>query len=289
MRLKRIPSELLHREAPPEDADVRMRYLGTAGFVVEGAGRTLVIDPFLTRPGLLTTMFRRLVPDEALLRQYLPKADDVLIGHAHHDHVLDGPTVCQHTGARFIGSPSACNVARAAGLPESQIRETVGREEIVCGDAMVKGLPSLHGRVYFNYVPLKGAIPEPPPWPPRYRELRHGLVLNWYLEIAGLKIVHIDSADFLEDELQGHRADVVCLCAIGRQYRKDYVKRVIEILQPRTIVPCHWDWFFSPYEAEPRCLPGVDVPGMVQEIASYGVTPVVLPFEGTWGLNKASS
>lgn len=284
MFLKRVHPAWYYRDAVPDDVSVRLRYLGTAGFVVEGEGRTLVLDPFLTRPGLWTTLFRPLVPNAALLQQVIPRADDVIIGHAHHDHVLDAPVLCQQTGARFIGSVSACHVARAAGLPESQILETQGREWIACGTSRIRGLPSLHGRVYFNYVPLKGEITTPPPWPPRYRQLRHGLVLNWYIEIAGVRIVHIDSADFLEEELEGLQADVVCMCAIGRKYRKDYVKRAIEILRPRYILPCHWDWFFSPYFQEPRCLPAVDLQGMIQEIESFGVSAILLPFEGVFGL-----
>ena len=280
-----VPDHLYHRAPVGEDADLTLRYLGTAGFVLEGDGRTLVIDPFITRPSLWETATRRLTPDERLLRAVIPRADDVLIGHAHHDHVLDGPALCQQTGARFIGSPSACNVARAAGLSESQMVETRGREDIALGhESLARGLPSLHGRVYFNTIPLPGTIDAPPPWPPRYRELRHGLVLNWYIEMAGLKIVHIDSADFINRELEGMEADVVCLCAIGRRYRPSYVADCMRLLKPKMIIACHWDWFFTPYHTQPLCLPGVDLPGFVQEIRDAGAEPVVLPFEGRLGL-----
>ena len=281
--LSHMPDALYHRDPVPQDADVRIRYLGTAGFVIEGDDRTLVIDPFLTRPGLLTTGFKRLVPDEDLIKTILPTADDVLIGHAHHDHVLDGPSLCKQTGARFIGSPSACNVARAYGLPESQIRATKGREVIEAGKAKLRGLPSLHGKVY-GRVPLPGEIPEPPPWPPRFRQLRHGLVLNWHVDIAGVKIVHIDSADYIDKEFEGLTADVVCLCAIGRQSRPGYTENIIEMLKPRVVIACHWDWFFTDYDTEPRVLPGVDMPGFIEEIRTAGAEPVVLPFEGHYGI-----
>lgn len=284
MFLKPVPPQLYHQQPVHPDAALTLRYLGTAGFVVEGAGHTLVIDPFVTRPGLFTTLFRRLVPDEALIQRLIPNADDVLIGHAHHDHVLDGPTLCQQTGARFIGSPSACNVARAAGLPEAQLVETRGREDIACGPATVRGLPSLHGRVYFNRIPLPGDIPEPPSWPPRMRALRHGLVLNWWLELAGIRVVHVDSADFIEHELEGIEADVVCLCAIGRNYRPRYVETAVSMLKPRYVIACHWDYFFTPYHKEPVCLPGVDLQGFVREVQDAGATPIILPFEGRFGL-----
>ncbi|MEO1273243.1 MAG: MBL fold metallo-hydrolase [Myxococcota bacterium] len=281
-----VPDHLYHRDpGEANDADLTLRYLGTAGFVLEGDGRTVVVDPFITRPGIYQTLFKPLAPDERLIRAVLPRADEVLIGHAHHDHVLDGPTLCHQTGARFIGSPSACNVARAAGLPTSQLVETRGRETIPMGRGLVKGLPSLHGRVYFNTIPLPGTIDAPPQWPPRYRQLRHGLVLNWYIEMAGLRIVHIDSADFIDRELEGLEADVVCLCAIGRRYRPNYVEDCIRLLRPKMVIACHWDWFFTPYHTQPLCLPGVNLPGFVEEIRRAGADPIVLPFEGRLGLH----
>lgn len=285
--LKRVDPKLYYqqpgsREAQASDGDVSLRYLGTAGFVVEGADHTLVIDPFVSRPGLLATGLRRLQPDDALIEAVIPHADDVLIGHAHHDHILDAPSLCHRTGARLIGSPSTCNVGRAAGLPESQLVETRGDEDIVSGPATVRGLPSKHGRVYFNRVTLPGVIASPPPWPPRFRDLRHGLVLNWSVSIGGLRIVHIDSADFIDEALHGVGCDVLCLCAIGRAYRPNYVETAVRILQPRWVIACHWDWFFTPFRQEPRLLPGVDLPGFMTEIEAAGATPVVLPFDGVF-------
>ena len=273
---------------PGSTADLSLRYLGTAGFVLTGAQRTVVIDPYVSRPGLRATGFAPLVPDAALISELIPVADEVLVGHSHHDHVLDAPKLCEQTGARFIGSVDACNVARAAGLPEGQLVQTEGREDIACGSGTVRALPAAHGRVYFNRVTLPGRISEPPSWPPRVRDLRHGQVFNWLVDLGGVRVVHIDSAEFFREELQAVAdtggADVVCLCAIGRAWRPHYVAECVELLRPRVIVACHWDWFFTPWGAPPRLLPGVDLPGFIGEIEAAGVEPVVLPFGGELGL-----
>jgi len=264
----------------PASAGDRVRFLGTAGFVLTGHGRTFVLDPYLSRPGLLATALFPLVPDEALLAREIPRADDVLVGHAHYDHALDAPIVCRQTGARLIGSEAALNIGRAAGLPEAQMTRADG--PIRCGHATVTPLPAKHGKAVFGRVPLPGDIPKPPSWPPRVGELRHGQVYNWHLDLGDAKVLHIDSAEFDDDQLAAVRADVVCLCAVGRQYRKDYTRRVVELVKPEVVIPCHWDDFSLPWGAPARQLPGVDVDGFVAEIRSAGARAVVLGLGQRW-------
>jgi L-ascorbate metabolism protein UlaG (beta-lactamase superfamily) len=281
--LRKVDPKMYHTAPTSADDAINLQYLGTAGFVITSAERTVVIDPYVTRPGGRTTLTRRLVPDAGLIRRTIPKADDVLVGHAHHDHVLDAPELCRQTGARLIGSRAVANVGLAAGLPRSQIVETAGGETIPCGPALVRGLRSRHGRVYFNRVTLAGDIADPPPWPPYFRDLRHGLVLNWHVEIAGLTVVHVDSADIIEEELAGNRCDILCLCAIGRKYRPNYVADAVRLLQPKVVIPCHWDLFTTALHIEPFLLPDVDIEGMLQEIREAGSRPVLLPFFGNYG------
>jgi len=263
------------------DAAVSLTYLGTAGFVLTHASRVIVLDPFVSRPSLFATLARPLVSDPSLSARTVPHADDVLIGHAHYDHILDAPAICRRTGARLVGSRAACMVGRAAGLPESQLVETRGREEIACGPITVRGLPSRHGRVFAGRVPFPGDIEAPPPWPPRISHLRHGLVLNWYVDTGALRLVHIDSADYLTEELEGLSADVVCLCAIGRKHRPRYVEEVVSLLKPRWVVPCHWDTMITPIDERPDLLPTVDLPGFLDEIRRAGATPLLTPLLGT--------
>jgi L-ascorbate metabolism protein UlaG (beta-lactamase superfamily) len=264
---------------PQQEGAIELTYLGTAGFVIKNHERTIVLDPYLTRIGI-SSIFKPMIVNTALLQKHIPHADDVLIGHAHYDHILDGPDLCKQTGARLIGSKATCMVGRAAGLPESQLRATDGREDIACGTWTVRGLPSVHGKAVFGRIPIPGDILSPPVWPPKILDLKHGLVLNWVVDTGKLRIVHIDSADFIPEELKGLKADVICLCAIGRKYRPNYVKEVVALLQPKWIVPCHWDTMFTHYENEPDYIPGVDLAGFIQEIRDAGVEPIVMPMRG---------
>jgi L-ascorbate metabolism protein UlaG (beta-lactamase superfamily) len=279
--LKSPPNDLFYEPLAGDHLEVT--YLGTAGFVLKNAERTLVLDPFINRPGLFRTLFGQLPSHSEPLKKLIPHADDVLIGHAHYDHILDAPLLCQQTGARLIGSRATMMVGRAAGLPESRLLETNGREDIACGSWTIRGLPSVHGKALFGRIPLPGDITTPPPWPPKLRQLRHGQVFNWWVETGGIRVVHIDSADFIEEELAGLQADLVCLCAIGRRYRQNYVQDVVRLLKPRWILPCHWDTMITPIDAPPELIPGVDLPGLLAEIQATGVTPLLTPLLGRQG------
>jgi L-ascorbate metabolism protein UlaG (beta-lactamase superfamily) len=260
--------------------DLELAYLGTAGFVLRTGEHTLALDPYVTRAGVAELLRGPLVPDSARVVRYFPQVNDVLVGHAHYDHVLDAPLICQLTGARLIGSRAVCMVGQAAGLPHTQLVSTAGREDIESGPFVVRGLPSRHGKVLLGRVPFPGDITRPPRWPARAWELRHGLVLNWLVRTRSFTLVHVDSADFVREELEGLSADVVCLCAVGRRYRPRYVEEIVRALRPRWVVPCHWDTMITPLDEEPQLLPGVDLPGMFDEIVRAGAEPLLLPLLG---------
>ena len=269
--------------ASPAQATVenlKIRYLGTAGFILSDQHRTVVLDPFISRPSLWQTFTQPLLSDPALVRQYIPQAHEVLIGHAHYDHILDAPEVCKQTGARLIGSQASLMYGRSAGLFEQQMLETKGRETIDCGKWQVVGLPSIHGKALFGRVPLPGDMTTPPPYPPKFHHLRHGQVFNWWIHTGKLSVVHIDSADFIEQELQGREADIVYLCAIGRKYRPNYVKDVVRLLKPKYIIPCHWDTMVTAIDKTPELLPSVNIPEFIDEIKACGVIPLFMPILG---------
>ena len=105
--------------APVTRSPIALTYLGVAGWQLDAGETTILVDPYFSRPADLEGS---LTPDDKAIAARAPKrADLVMVGHSHVDHVLDVPAVALRTGAQVMGSASTARVARAAGLPEDRI------------------------------------------------------------------------------------------------------------------------------------------------------------------------
>ena len=261
------PKRELRPQGNGDGWGVRLTWLGTAGFIVESPETTLLVDPFVTRPSL-ARIARKMIPDDVAIARNIPrKVDAVLCGHSHYDHVADAPRIAKHTKAKLVGSASTCAWGRAEGLPESQLVQIPASGALVrFGDIEVRFVPSRHGKVMFNRVPLVGEVLTTPRGPGRLWHYRMGGAFGLLIKAPGLSVYHNGSADLIDAELDGERADVLLACLAGRTGTENYVARLISALGPKLVVPTHHDAFFAPLERGLHLLPGIDVEGFVSEV-----------------------
>jgi L-ascorbate metabolism protein UlaG (beta-lactamase superfamily) len=250
-------------------AGARIRWLGTAGHVVEAEGTTVLLDPFLTRTSLLETALRPLLPTPERWRHHLPpRVDAVLLGHSHYDHLLDAPTIAREHGALIIGSESTATFARASGVPEAQIVVVPPEGRTVqVGSIEVRFVPSLHGRIALGRVPFPGSVHRAPPLPARLWNYRMGGAFGIHLRAGGVSVYHNGSADLVDAELEGTQADVLLVGLAGRKGTARYLDRLARLLRPRVVIPTHHDAFFAPLEQGVRLLPGIDLEGFFDDLS----------------------
>jgi L-ascorbate metabolism protein UlaG (beta-lactamase superfamily) len=253
------------REAP--GAALRIRWLGTAGHVIETDRTRVLIDPYVSRAGFRRLAGARLVPDEAAIAAYIPaKVDAILCGHSHFDHLLDAPFIAKKTGALLVGSRTTCAFGRASGLPEAQLIDVpLEGRHLTIGDIDVRFIPSLHGRVVFKHVPFKGEMPHVDRLPARAFEYRIGGVFGLLLRAGGSSVYHNGSADLVDAAIEGEQADVLLVGLAARRDTRDYVGRLTRSLRPKLLVPTHHDSFFGPLDRGVHLLPGIDLDGFVNE------------------------
>ena len=123
--------------APLKAGELRLTYLGNAGWEITDGKKIVLVDPFLTQ-------FARWTPkgpapevgpndpypaDTALINAHVKKADYIVITHGHPDHALDAGYISKRTGAVIIGHETAANLARAYDVPDSNIITVVGGED----------------------------------------------------------------------------------------------------------------------------------------------------------------
>jgi L-ascorbate metabolism protein UlaG (beta-lactamase superfamily) len=270
-------------QRPSGEAGLCIRWLGTAGFLVESGAGAVIIDPYVTRADLGTLIGSRLASNAAAVEAHVPPhLDAVLCGHSHFDHALDAPLVARLCGAKLVGSRTTCAVGRGFGLADSELTliERHGGQ-LVAGDIEIRFVHSRHARLALGTVPFPGEVRRARLHEGRIWDYRMGGAFGIFLRAAGVRVYHNGSADLVDAELEGERADVVLVGLAGRQTTRGYLERLLGMLKPAIVVPAHHDAIFTPLEQGVRLLPGIDFAGFVADVAR--ILPraqVIAPFYG---------
>ena len=221
---------------PPDLPPVQFRWLGVAGIELSYQGESLLIDPFFTRPPFLSLWFGRVAPNPAHLPASLPRCEHILVTHAHYDHLLDVPLIAHRTLARVYGSTNTCALLRTCGVPEAQIGEIHTGEQLWLGSFQVDVLLAKHGWApgYASGKVREGLTP-----PLRLRDYVLGEYSSFLVQAPGKRLL-----DWCGVETQGApRADVLFMLPSSRP---GYVEGLLAAVQPKLVVPVHWDDIFRP-------------------------------------------
>ncbi len=260
-------AELSWQDGHDLPSGLELEWLGTSGFRLRYANHQLLIDPYVTRVPLRALVSGRATPPrKSLIERYVGASDAVLIGHSHFDHVLDAPLIAARYGAKVYGSNSVANLLRLYGLNDSSVVVEPYRIYEI-GPFQVTFVPSAHSKLLLGLrVPYDHDISCE-----HFDELAPsafgcGQVWGIHVRVAGITLYHQGSADLIDDAVT-HRDVDIFLCGIaGRGFSRAYVSRILRKLQPRIIVPHHYDDFFRPLSAPMKFSPNVRLAGFVDEV-----------------------
>ena len=251
---------------------VQMKWLGTAGLQLTHEDHALLVDPYFTRISKWQILFGRPEPDSKLVKRYLadmPKAlAGIIITHTHFDHAMDAAAFAAFTKCPVLGSQSLASLLDINGIHgRVTVCENQGPHELG-GNTRVWMLPSRHGRVLFGRVPYPGEIMPPARLPLKARDYRLGSVYTPLMEMGGITIMHVGSANFNADAVSGYRCDVIFLCVPGWRAVPGYPEQLLEIVQPKVVIPFHFDDFSLVLSTAGRNsrLPFLDMKGFLNRI-----------------------
>lgn len=264
--LERIPLDL------PAGLDVR--WLGVSGYRLTYEGASIFVDPYVSRVPLRALVLRRrTLPDASMLERYAGAPGTVagiVIGHTHFDHAVDAPALARRHEAKAYGSASLAHLMRLHGVGDQAV-EVRPHQPYELGPFVVRFVPSRHSKLLFGRkVPmageltcehLDGLVPT---------SYRCGAVYGIRIDVAGISLYHQGSADLNDGELRDGPVDVFLAGVAGRSVTPRYWERILPRLDPRIVVPTHYDNFFSPL-GQPqdfvRRVQLADVPAEVRRVA----------------------
>ncbi len=239
--------------------ELRLTYLGNAGWEITDGRRVVLVDPFLTqfrrwRPGGTEVAPHALfLPDTTLIKERVPRADYILITHGHSDHALDAGYIARRTGAVVIGHETAANLARAYDVPDSSLITVIGGEDYDFGDFSVRVIPNIHSalddkRYYNNGRGIAGTAPRGLRAPLRRADYQEGGNLAYLVRMAGHEVLVMGSMNYIEREMEGLRPSVALVGANSQRLEiHDYTGRLMRALgHPDVVIPSHADGYGDP-------------------------------------------
>lgn len=250
---------------------LKVTFLGTSSLLINDGESQLLIDGFVTRPGLFKTAFGKIGSDTNKVRAFINEFNvknlkAIFCAHSHYDHAMDAPYVAMQTDAVMHGSASTLNIGRGAGLGEKQMQLYTPGVPMLFGKFTVTILNSKHTPP-FNVLgksndDLGEQITEPLKQPAKAEAYAEGGAYDILIEHSGHTILIKPSTNWLPGALDSVKADVVFLgvACIGKQdstFRETYYNETVGKLQPQILVPVHWDNFFKPLNPKLKALPKI--------------------------------
>ena len=246
---------------------MEVTFFGTTTLLFDDGKDQLLFDGHFTRPSLIKYLLGNLETDTAMAESLMQRFDfsrlrAVFVSHSHHDHVMDVPYIANHTGAQVYGTSSTANVARGGKVPEERIHLFDPKDPVKIGAFTVTVIPSVHSDPTIFNNDLGMTIDEPVIQPARKGSYREGGSFDFLIRYGEEATLIRPSFNYLEGQLDDVHADLLFL-GIGTMGKASeekirvFYRETIDKVQPKTVVPIHWDNFFSPLDKPIKGMPRV--------------------------------
>jgi L-ascorbate metabolism protein UlaG (beta-lactamase superfamily) len=249
-----------------------IEWLGVSGYRLSFEGKDLYLDPYVSRVPLSSLIRRRTaLPDPVALDRFLPprgEAVGVLVGHTHFDHAVDAPAVAARFGCRAYGSDSLMALMALHGLADRAV-EVEPYRVYELGPFEVSFVPSVHSKLLLGMaVPYAGDLTCEHLDGLSPNAYKCGQVWGIHIAVAGITLYHQGSADLLDDAIRHRGVDVFLAGVAGRNFTERYWERILPRLDPRVVVPTHYDNFFRPLDASMETIGNARMGELPGEVAA---------------------
>ncbi|MBL9146568.1 MAG: MBL fold metallo-hydrolase [Verrucomicrobiaceae bacterium] len=260
----------------PDGPGVKVMYFGNTTILISDGETTLLVDGFFSRPNPLSVKFGKIEPNEKVIQKQLDLAkmgrvDALLIGHSHYDHALDAPLVAQKLDA--IAAQQGKHTVTMGSSSYAFIHEgggaTCDREHLHIVER--DGMTRTFGKFTVTFRPSEHISPHLPGQadmmghvqalvvpPAKAKDFKCDPVYVLHIRHADEGSIAITTtAGALKDQFKGLTADVV-MPAVGLLSKEPccqqefYWREAVEKLNPKTVIPVHWDNFLLKLDDSPQ-------------------------------------
>ncbi|UCF79636.1 MAG: metal-dependent hydrolase [Candidatus Eiseniibacteriota bacterium] len=191
---------------------VRLTYYGHSCFLIEGGGKKVLIDPYVTGNPLSPIKSTELSPDH------------IIVTHGHGDHLGDTVEIAKSSGATVISNFEIASYVEKQGCKMHPLH--------------------IGGAAKFDFGTAKLTIAHHGSCLPdgSYGGNPAGVLL----EIAGKRVYHAgDTALFYDMKLIGRRKVDAALLPIGDNFTMgpEDALEAVKLIEPAVVVPMHYDTF----------------------------------------------
>ena len=246
---------------------IEFTWFGTTNIVIRTPESTLMFDPFITHPNLIASiLFKKVDSDEKLVRKWaleanLKKVDSVFISHSHYDHILDLGSVMKIYKAKMYGSESAVNFALGQGASREVVNQVKINKDFELLNMKVLPVEVAHSEHFLGHVFMKGQIDSPLKLPANMWKIKDGKNLIYHLKFPDKKILFHPAgrkSPFFED-YKKLKAEILFIGVAKRISTLDQLEKIILPVNPKIIIPLHFDNFLSDLTKNPDHLPGINL------------------------------
>jgi L-ascorbate metabolism protein UlaG (beta-lactamase superfamily) len=251
---------------------LEVEWLGVSGYRLTYEGHTLFVDPYVSRVPLRDLLLRRrALPDRVALERFVRapgKTVGVLVGHTHFDHAIDTPALARKLDCKAYGSASLVNLMGLHGMAEQAV-EVEPYRVYELGPFEVSFTPSAHSKLLLGLaVPYDGELTCDHLDSLSPAAYRCGQVWGISIAVAGVRFYHQGSAELLDDAVRERGVDVFLAGVAGRDFSERYWQRILPLLEPRAVVPTHYDNFSRPLGQDLEFVTAAELARLPEEIAA---------------------
>lgn len=239
---------------------VTLSWFGVSTFRLQVDDTVVFLDAYLDRVPA--------APPVGLTTAQVERADYVLVGHAHFDHLAGAETIAANTGATVIANYESIRLASDAGVPAVQLMPVSGGEPVALAENLrVRVFPGLHSCIWsggmlsaddeavgdadLSHQQRMARLRSGRQLPPGLHSNRgDGGALGYLIQTRFGTIWFSDTSGYWSGVIDGLRPDAAILAVAGRGNIDGepiqgslarFVGGQAALLRPRRIVYCHHD------------------------------------------------